>query len=81
MLRRPTVQSAQPRFMMDRATRGMTPTPTRRSLTARLMISTDATEWKALVVATMAMTRELPTERHSGTEVGAGPAQLFFVTW
>lgn len=59
------MQSAQPRFTMDRATRGMTPTPTRRSLMARFMISTDATEWKALVAATMAMTRELPKKREA----------------
>lgn len=48
--------------MMDRATKGMTPTATRRSLMARFMISTDVTEWKVLVAATMMMTRMFPTQ-------------------
>lgn len=56
------MHSTQPRFMMDRATKGMTPTATRRSLMARFMISTDVTEWKVLVAATMMMTRMFPTQ-------------------
>lgn len=57
--------------MMDKATKGITPTPTRRSLTARFMISTDVTEWKVLVAATITMTRILPTQTytHNDTEV------------
>lgn len=65
--RRHTVQSTQPWFMMDRATKGMTPAPTRRSLTARFMISTDVTEWNALVAATITMTRMFPTQKHITT--------------
>lgn len=61
---RHTVQSTHPWFMMDRATKGMTPAPTSRSLTARFMISTDVTEWNALVAATVTMTRMFPTWKH-----------------
>lgn len=58
------MQSTQPWFMTDRATKGMTPAPTSRSLTARFMISTDVMEWKALVAATTTMTRMFPTHKH-----------------
>lgn len=46
--------------MRDDATKGITPTPTRRSLMARFIISTDVTEWRVLVAATITMTRMLP---------------------
>lgn len=32
---------------------------------ARFMISTDVTEWKVLVAATITMTRMLPTQKHT----------------
>lgn len=34
---------------------------------ARFMISTDVTEWKVLVAATMTMTRILPTQKDTHT--------------
>lgn len=61
------MQSTHPRFMTDRATNGMTPMPTRRSLMARFMMSTDVTEWKVLVAATITITRMLPTQKYNNT--------------
>lgn len=64
-LRSLTEQFTHPWSMTDKATNGITPTPTRRSLMAKFMISTDATEWKDLVATTMTMTRMLPTEKRT----------------
>lgn len=61
------MQSTHPWFMTDRATKGMTPAPTSRSLMARFMISTDVTEWNALVAATITMTRMFPKHKHKQT--------------
>lgn len=54
--------------MTDRATKGITPAPTSRSLTARFMTSTDVTEWNALVAATITMTRTFPTRRRGNKQ-------------
>lgn len=64
---RRTVQSTHPWFMTDRATKGITPAPTSRLLTARFMISTDVTEWNALVAATITMTRMFPVQKRITT--------------
>lgn len=60
-----TVHCSHPLLMRDRAMKGITPAPTSRSLMARFMISTDVTEWKVLVAATMTMTRILPTPQNT----------------
>lgn len=58
-----TLQLTHPLFMMETATKGMTPIPTNRSLMARLMIRTEVTVWKVFVAATITMTKAFPEKK------------------
>lgn len=55
----------QPLFMMETATKGMTPMPTRKSLMAKLIMRIDVTEWKVFVAATINITSTLPMEKNN----------------
>ncbi len=58
-----TLQLTHPLFIMETATNGITPIPTKKSLIARLMMRTEVTVWKVLVAATITITRMFPDKK------------------